>query len=350
MSEQASPERIANEEQLTEAESVAKTANLPKEERAPSRRLSYADLLRQKLSQRTIKSPDDQYLFLLAVCVALGRFQGRDFFLRSRSKPFLELCKDFFEHHCGFEAELRASGQQYRLFLPQGQAVRSWKNELSSLMGYDIYGRQPIPFEEKGYTVEERRLMLRAFFLSTARMRDPKKKICVEFSFRQQNVAQFFQRMLLAEDIDISVFKDGKSQYRLELHKREQLTHFLIAIGAHASVTDLESIWVEKQVNKSVNRVLNCDQANVNRILESAAKDLQAVQYLQAKGLLEQMDSKYRDLAQYRMEHPEASLQDLQEAFALPKTTVHRYCRRLREEAKRHQLWEDEQRTKEAQL
>ena len=77
---------------------------------------------------------------------------------------------------------------------------------------------------------------------------------------------------------------------------------------------------MEKDLRNSVNRRLNCDNANLDKAVDAALEQTEAIRLLMRAGLLEQMADKLQETAAARLENPELSLSELADSFEPPIT------------------------------
>jgi len=100
----------------------------------------------------------------------------------------------------------------------------------------------------------------------------------------------------------------------------DQIEDFLTLIGAPVAAMNIMSAKLEKDLRNSVNRRLNCDSANVDKAVEAAQEQLEAIRKLQKAGILEDLPEKLRQTAAMRMENPELTLSELAAEFEPPLT------------------------------
>ena len=108
-------------------------------------------------------------------------------------------------------------------------------------------------------------------------------------------------------------------------------------IGAPVAAMNIMSAKLEKDLRNSVNRRLNCDSANLDKAVEAAQEQLEAIRRLQACDLLEQLPDKLQETAALRLEYPELSLSELAEDFDPPisKSCLNHRLRKLMELARK---------------
>ena len=77
---------------------------------------------------------------------------------------------------------------------------------------------------------------------------------------------------------------------------------------------------VEKNLRGSVNRRVNCDAANLDKVVAAAQEQIEAIRILQERGSLTGLPDKLREAASLRMAHPELTLAQLAELCDPPVT------------------------------
>ena len=100
----------------------------------------------------------------------------------------------------------------------------------------------------------------------------------------------------------------------------DQIEDFLTLIGAPVAAMNIMSTKLEKDLRNSVNRRLNCDSANLDKAVQAAQEQMEAIRTLEAANLLKDLPDKLKHTAVLRLEHPELTLAELAEAFCPPVT------------------------------
>ncbi|MFH1475760.1 MAG: DNA-binding protein WhiA [Chloroflexota bacterium] len=104
---------------------------------------------------------------------------------------------------------------------------------------------------------------------------------------------------------------------------------FLRWVGAGSSLLELESRQVGRAVRGDLNRLLNAESANLERMAFAAARQLDAIATLDAAGRLASLPEHVRDVAALRRAIPEASLGELAAELAIPRGRVQRALERI---------------------
>ena len=109
------------------------------------------------------------------------------------------------------------------------------------------------------------------------------------------------------------------------------IAHFLTAIGAPRAAETLRSAKAEKDLLGSINRKVNCDAANLDKTVEDAQEQIEAIQLLEAQGLLLSLPDKLKEAVDLRVAHPELTLAQLAELCDPPvsKSALNHRLRKL---------------------
>ena len=152
---------------------------------------------------------------------------------------------------------------------------------------------------------------LRGAFLSGGSVTDPEKGYHFELATTHQSVAR--EGFTLVQEVmrfAPKVAKRGGGQI-LYLKQSDQISDFLIFLGAPVAAMGLMEAKMEKELNNKVNRRCNCDDANTSKVVEAAQEQLAALRILKQRGMLEHLPLKLQQAARAREENPEASLTEL---------------------------------------
>lgn len=152
--------------------------------------------------------------------------------------------------------------------------------------------------------------LVRGCFLGSGSISNPKQSYHLEVLFSQKGYADFILEQLQAYQIAFKQVVKNQSD-GIYAKDGEEISKFLAFIGANHSVLQFEEIRIYREIRGNVNRKVNCETANLNKTVESALKQIQAIEFLQQKGELEKLSEGLQEIAQLRISHPEASLIEL---------------------------------------
>ena len=111
---------------------------------------------------------------------------------------------------------------------------------------------------------------------------------------------------------------------------------FLTAIGAQVAAMGVMEAKVEKDLRNGVNRRVNCETANLTKVVDASIGQLAAIRKLEENGVLQTLPQKLQQTAQLRRDNPEATLSELAEMPDPPvsKSAMNHRMRKLIELSK----------------
>jgi len=169
---------------------------------------------------------------------------------------------------------------------------------------------------------------LRGAFLAGGSITDPTKSYHLELVTDHYNVSRETFSILL----ELGFFpKDAarSGNYVIYFKQSEAIEDFFTLMGAPVSAMEIMSAKVEKDMRNAVNRRVNCDSANADKIVLAAQEQLDAIRRIERTTGLDELPDKLREAALLRIANPEASLTDLA-ALAMPAVSKSCISHRLR--------------------
>ena len=151
---------------------------------------------------------------------------------------------------------------------------------------------------------------LRGAFLSGGSVTDPQKGYHLELSTSHQSVSR--EMVALMRDLDLEP-KDAprKGNAVIYFKQSDRIEDFLTSIGAPISAMEVMNAKLEKDLRGSVNRRVNCDAANLDKAVEAAQGQIEAIRILEESGVLATLPDKLQEVARLRREHPADTLVQL---------------------------------------
>ena len=152
---------------------------------------------------------------------------------------------------------------------------------------------------------------LRGAFLAGGSVTDPVKGYHMEFATTHQSVARETD-ILIREVMSFPPKIAGRSGGQVLYFKQnEQICDFLTYLGAPVAAMGIMEARLEKELNNTVTRRCNCDDANTSKVVEAAQEQLAAIRILKEAGLMEKLPAKMKQAAEAREKNPSASLSEL---------------------------------------
>ena len=156
-----------------------------------------------------------------------------------------------------------------------------------------------------------KRAYLRGAFLAKGSINDPKKsRYHLEFLVEKKEEAKFILELLEFFDINAKVILRDKG-YMTYVKEAEKIGDFLRIVSASNAILYYEDIRIYRDHKNMTNRLNNCEQANVDKIIDASSKQLEDIYLIKEKIGLDAIDDKLRDVIIYREKYPEVSLSEL---------------------------------------
>ena len=156
-----------------------------------------------------------------------------------------------------------------------------------------------------------KRAYLRGAFLAKGSINDPKKsRYHLEFLVEKKDEAKFILELLEFFDINAKVILRDKG-YMTYVKEAEKIGDFLRIVSASNAILYYEDIRIYRDHKNMTNRLNNCEQANVDKIIDASGKQLEDIYLIKEKIGLDALDDKLRDVLIYREKYPEVSLSEL---------------------------------------
>jgi len=156
-------------------------------------------------------------------------------------------------------------------------------------------------------------------FFAGGSITDPAKRYHLELTTSHAQVSRELEVLLRESGYPPkNIIRNGSSITYFK--QSDQIEDFLTMIGAPVAAMNIMSAKMEKDLRNSVNRRLNCDSANLDKAVEAAMEQLEAIRKLDAAGVLEKQPEKLRQTAALRLNYPELTLSELAEEFDPPLT------------------------------
>lgn len=175
-----------------------------------------------------------------------------------------------------------------------------------------------------------RAAFLGAAFLSAGVVMDPAKEYSLEFVLFKEQLADQLAQVLTEAGYEP---KRARRQYSYVLYYRasEQVTDLLTMIGATNASLELMNQKIYKELRNQTNRITNCENANIDKILDASQTAIQNLQLLRQNQKFETLPEQLRQIAILRIDHPECALAELGQMLEPPlgKSGVSHRLRKL---------------------
>ena len=184
---------------------------------------------------------------------------------------------------------------------------------------------------------EEVSAYLKGVFLSSGSINDPSKsKYHLEFLVDELSDAELINKLLIKLKFNSKVIHRDKG-YMVYLKASEEISDFIKVLGAMNSLFYYEDIRIYRDHKNMVNRLNNCEQANMEKSMKTCREQLDNINYLKERDMLDLLDDKIKLVISYREKYPETTMNELAYIISMEtetpitKSCINHYFRKIKD-------------------
>lgn len=192
------------------------------------------------------------------------------------------------------------------------------KKELNSIIiinenEIDIKNEEIINMRNK----ENLKAIIRGMFLGSGSINNPENKYHLEITFCNNKNLEL--ALYILETLDIKAKKMIiKNKYYLYIKEGEEISKILALIGANKAVMKFEDIRIQREMRGKVNRLVNCETANLNKTINASVEQIAAIHKLKKEKKFNKLNDNLKEVAELRLENPDMSLIELGKLLKKP--------------------------------
>lgn len=188
---------------------------------------------------------------------------------------------------------------------------------------------------------------IRGTFLCNGSITDPNKNYHMEFVFTDLELANNFAQLFQVFDITpkiifrqrtskLSTYKDSnnirKNHVVVYIKDSNHIADILKIIGASVALLEFENIRILKEMRNDINRKVNCETANINKVVNASVKQVEDILFIKNTIGIDSLPNNLREIAFLRLEYQDTSLKDLGTYLEVPvgKSGVNHRLKKLR--------------------
>lgn len=177
-----------------------------------------------------------------------------------------------------------------------------------------------------------RKAYLRGAFLGGGSVNRPEGEYHLELVTGSYQLAEMLSSLCKKFDLPVGL-TDRKNDYIVYLKDGEAIMDFLGLLGAQEALVAFEVARNVKDVRNQVNRLVNCETANLQKTVNAAFRQVEKIRRIQESLGLEKLPAPLQEIAWLRLAHPEATLQELAALLqhAVGKSGINHRLRKLEE-------------------
>lgn len=180
-----------------------------------------------------------------------------------------------------------------------------------------------------------KKAFIRGIFLATGSVNDPNKAYHFEIVVHNKEMATAVSDVINGFSLDAKIVK-RKKYYVVYLKEGSMIVDILNVMEAYVSLMDMENVRILKDMRNDINRRVNCETANIKKTVNAARRQIEDIEYIEKTKGLKYLNESLRQLAELRLEEPDANLNELGEMLNPPvsKSGVNHRLRKISEIAK----------------
>ncbi|MCX7923650.1 MAG: DNA-binding protein WhiA [Clostridia bacterium] len=177
-----------------------------------------------------------------------------------------------------------------------------------------------------------KKAFLRGAFLAGGSISDPEKTYHLEITTHCLDLANEISKLINNFHLHAKVI-GRKGNFVVYLKEGENIVDFLNIIGAHSALMELENVRILKEMRNNVNRIVNCETANLDKTIDAALRQIENIKYIRDNIGFDNLPKNLSEIAQLRLAYSEANLKELGEMLSPPlgKSGVNHRLRKLDE-------------------
>lgn len=182
-----------------------------------------------------------------------------------------------------------------------------------------------------------KKAFLRGAFLSGGSVSDPEKTYHLELTSHSKSLALELSKAQGAFKLNARIIR-RKGSFVTYLKEGENIVDFLNIIGAHSALMELENVRILKGMRNTVNRIVNCETANLEKTVNASVRQVENIKYIMEKMNPAILPDSLREIAELRLAYSDANLVELGELLNPPlgKSGVNHRLRKLDRIAEEH--------------
>ncbi len=162
-----------------------------------------------------------------------------------------------------------------------------------------------------------KRAYIRTAFICCGSVSDPNKHYHIEFVDNDYDHARSLKELIGSFGITMKIV-ERKNHFVIYCKEAELIVDLLNVMSAHRALLELENLRVLKGVRNNVNRLVNCETANLGKIVSASLRQIEAINYISKSKGLDYLPDNLKKMAEMRIMYADASLKELGEKMVPP--------------------------------
>ena len=171
--------------------------------------------------------------------------------------------------------------------------------------------------QKNGNKIENKKCIIRGAFLGAGSINNPEKKYHLEINFSNKKNLEYILQIMKELGITPKML-EGKNKYTIYLKEGEEISNLLALMGASKGMMNFEEIRVKREMRGKVNRIVNCQTANLSKTINASVEQIEAIRKLKETGQFNKLNDNLKEIATLRLENPNMNLIELGKLLKKP--------------------------------
>ncbi|MBR1737905.1 MAG: DNA-binding protein WhiA [Firmicutes bacterium] len=237
----------------------------------------------------------------------------KNILLDTENKAIAEKFAESVGHLFGIKTEIYEDNKRFRIKINEKDSVKILT--ATGMMNDDEVKKHINPTVISAVCCK--RAYIRGAFICRGSINDPEKNYHLEYVTYKREQAEELKK-LINFFIDDAKVIERKKQFVVYIKDGEQIVDMLNVMNAHKALMELENVRIVKDVRNNVNRIVNCETANLNKTVSASVRQREAIEYIRSRVGLDELTPQLKEIAVIRLENPDMSLKELGEMLEPP--------------------------------
>lgn len=246
--------------------------------------------------------------------VLFAHFSKYNLSITSENSDVFELYLSYLKEYCGVEPTISDSGTKK---LTAYLKTDDDKSKVFDKFGHSLSETSLRMNRANIYDECCQSAFLRGAFLACGTVTDPERGYHLEFVVPYKRLCMDFMKFL--DELGLNPkYIVRKGNHVVYFKDSESIEDILAIIGAQSASLHVMGIKIEKDVKNTVNRRLNFEISNINKTVNAAKMQVEAIELIEEKVGISSLPDNLQELAHLRLENPESSLSELENMLIEP--------------------------------
>ncbi len=294
-------------------------------------KLSFSHSVKSEICN-SLTDRDKRFACLYGISLMARTINSEEFCFQTESKVVSEVYPSLFGEVFGRDVKLNCSVIQktrnlYIFSLKKSDGLESFYDALS-------IDPENLQLDLKNIDNNNIGIFTAGVFLSCGSISNPEKEYHLEMVISDENLYNSLNNFLHSVGMPFKMVK-RKNLFVMYLKESESIEDMITFIGASQCTIELMNVKIYKDVRNRINRVSNCELANLSKTVDASVKQRQDIQYIDENFGIENLSDVLRETARVRLENPDASLKELSELQNITRSGMNNRFKRIAEIAEK---------------